>query len=824
MNKKYFLVMLPILVTIILSNLSFSQDNKTPPKPEPRVQKVAGLNARFIVALIDDGEGGAWVGTEDDGVFHCQSNSTIQQFTVQNTNKQLGDNNAYALAIDKLGRLWVGHLNSGVSVFNGKSWQNYDVVDGTIGERIFDIAICPKDGDVWMATSAGITRYKIDKDEWEHFTRDDKLPEDQAAALAFKNDGTLIVGTQCHGLSIFIRNVNGEYKHSKNISAPERFGVNNCSPVPLTPTGTTLPSNQINDIIVTKNSNVETIWIATSAGLVKANNDLTKLEYWRGKDYVDKVRGLYGGAPNDFQLAPKEIMDRLLPEDYLTCLAEAEQGAIWIGTRQNGFVIVDSQIGDQMLSIKMGLPDNFVTKILIVGDGNYLVGTYGGGIIKPIEPLKLIDHKPLKTAFDKDKIFSVAQNEFSKLPSKIKPPTAKELRATFYNLKEIKVESKPPKVLTLNDDWRTKGDWIDRHGRYSTVLCAIRNGMNGYDGSFADAVQFAGGIGQNFKAKKDSLRHWIHWLQSDDKRVLQFSAEGGRRQSSWGDHKEVYPITLDGPHIYITCKMPAGRHLVSFYFFNKDGHDGKNKLRDFILSAKVFKLPNGFFEKLQNEEAYVEPLFLQAPKGEQTRIKDFWGGVYKRFYVDVKEGEYAVFKVDSHYSFSTIVSGVFVDPVGKLQTSHEFPDQFPRHELKQWAKIIENPVEYWWWGNNVIDWTLYQRDQNPIWFHKNSRKHILPIIRSFVRMRDGLPYAPEEIDADAKVMIRMIRYDLTQLVEAVQLFSVGDHIFYGDKKYNTHGWEERTKLGRERYLEYKWDWDVFYYKFVEQKVNQHTYM
>jgi ligand-binding sensor domain-containing protein len=87
--------------------------------------------------------------------------------------------------------------------------KNYDVVDSPIGERIFDIKICPRDGDVWMATSAGISRYKIDKDEWEHFTREYGLPENQASTLAFKNDGTLIVGTQCYGLAIFNRIING---------------------------------------------------------------------------------------------------------------------------------------------------------------------------------------------------------------------------------------------------------------------------------------------------------------------------------------------------------------------------------------------------------------------------------------------------------------------------------------------------------------------------------------------------------------------------------------------------------------------------------------
>ncbi|MDR1477674.1 MAG: hypothetical protein LBJ00_01900, partial [Planctomycetaceae bacterium] len=347
--KKRFIVTLIIsaiqifLSILILSNFSIAQDKTEAKKIEPTVQRIAGLNAKFIVALIDDGEGGAWIGTEDEGVFHCNiSNGKIMQFTTKNG---LGDNNGYKLAIDKLGRLWVGHLNTGVSVFNGKDWKNYDVVDGPIGERIFDIKICPVDGDVWIATSAGISRYKIGTNDWEHLTREDGLLEDQASALAFKIDGTLIVGTQCHGLAIFNRTIKGEYKHAKNIVAPERFGVGNCSPVPLAPMGKDLPSNLINDIIVTKNSTEQTIWIATNAGLVKSNESLTKLEYWRGKDYAAKVRGLYGGAPKDWKEAPKEILSLLLPEDHLTCLAEDEQGVIWIGTWQNGMVIADQKSG-----------------------------------------------------------------------------------------------------------------------------------------------------------------------------------------------------------------------------------------------------------------------------------------------------------------------------------------------------------------------------------------------------------------------------------------------------------------------------------------------
>jgi hypothetical protein len=54
-----------------------AQNNSDSKKPEPQVQRIAGLNAKFIVALIDDGLGGAWIGTEDEGVFHCDVDNKI---------------------------------------------------------------------------------------------------------------------------------------------------------------------------------------------------------------------------------------------------------------------------------------------------------------------------------------------------------------------------------------------------------------------------------------------------------------------------------------------------------------------------------------------------------------------------------------------------------------------------------------------------------------------------------------------------------------------------------------------------------------------------
>jgi streptogramin lyase len=132
---------------------------KAPSKPELVLADFKPQPDAHVMALARDPQGYLWIGTEDDGVYRYDPDAGPErQWTQFTTNDGLGDNNAYAIACDKQGRVWAGELNHGVAVFNGENWKNYDVLDGPIGERVFRIAICPTDGDVWMATSAGLTR------------------------------------------------------------------------------------------------------------------------------------------------------------------------------------------------------------------------------------------------------------------------------------------------------------------------------------------------------------------------------------------------------------------------------------------------------------------------------------------------------------------------------------------------------------------------------------------------------------------------------------------------------------------------------------------
>ena len=260
-----------------------------------------------VVALARDLQGNIWVGTEGDGVFRydpdAEPESQWSQFT---TNNGLGDNNAYAIACDQQGRIWVGQLNHGVAVFNGDSWENYDVLDGPIGERIFRIAVCPTDGDVWMATSAGLTRYSPALNTWRYYTRADGLPSDQANGLVFDAKGNLYVGMQCDGIAI--GSAAGGYKQWQVIPGPDQL--------PTTPHGSGLPGGLINDLLVTQD---QKIYAATTAGLAFSTNSGKAWQYIRGSDYMVKIRRLAGDEPLDDWLPVSKVnlSDLLLPEDYI---------------------------------------------------------------------------------------------------------------------------------------------------------------------------------------------------------------------------------------------------------------------------------------------------------------------------------------------------------------------------------------------------------------------------------------------------------------------------------------------------------------------------
>jgi hypothetical protein len=220
-----------------------------------------------------------------------------------------------------------------------------------------------------------------------------------------------------------------------------------------------------------------------------------------------------------------------------------------------------------------------------------------------------------------------------------------------------------PKIYAdyYGEDWKTKGDWYGRITTEFAILCAMDAPLNHYVYRAAEYI-VRGFIGPNC-TKGDSMRHWLHWRRTADRRSLWDVHYAFRRQAEWDDHGEVYPLTKDGPDLwYLVDIRHPGVYQISMYFFNKDGHAGMNRIRDYVI--EVYHSPQkwtGVFEDYPKFGILAEKQVTMHQPLVRTRMRDFWGGVHKQF-VFKGIGSYFV-KIDRNYSFNTILSAVMIEQV-----------------------------------------------------------------------------------------------------------------------------------------------------------------
>lgn len=602
---------------------------------------------RCVTALAQGPDGNLWVATEDSGVWRynpsvARAQDRWHQFTAKDG---LGDDSAYALVVDKQNRVWAGTLNHGVSVWNGQVWKNYGVLDGPLGERVFAIKVCPTDGDVWIATNAGLTRYSVKNDRWSYITQADGLPSDQVQAIAFDQSGNVVVGTQCDGVAL-AQAADG-YKTWRVVQGPEQM--------PTTPTGKGLPSSLINDVLAAKDG---TIYAATTTGLAWSSDGGANWSYVRGQDYAAKVEGRYGGPPRGWSQEPGAV----LAEDYVSCLAEDKEGRIWLGHWQAGSERVQMQSGSTGLSLKE-VPhrqnSGMVRAILPRSNGALLLARYDEGLSYNASGTRQ-DVARVKPALAGTSATSVPL-----FPTAAKAPMLDELNGLLASLGKIEpLDPKVSVVAPLPDDWTTEGNWLGRYGRYWASLNAMVSPRNYYWGAGWTPIEHAFQISP--KEKNNSLRYWIQWLYTDNPRSLEMppvyfdsrlqkgltTPDQYRRQAEIDDNGESYPLTKEGPDIYFSVKIPAGLWVLSCYNHNKDGHAGVNRMRDYRYSFR----PHDPAKPIRDVSD-----FDSEPELAHSRQRDFWGGVYKRFLV--RGPQQLTLRMAKNDSLNVILAATFLDPV-----------------------------------------------------------------------------------------------------------------------------------------------------------------
>ena len=115
-----------------------------------------GLAGNSVNSIFEDDSGHLWIGCTEG--LSRYNGETFTNFTTFTTSDGLPANDVFSISEEDSGQLLIG-CRGGLSRYDGVLFQNLVKRDGLISNSINGI-LQDKHGDVWIATSDGVTRYR----------------------------------------------------------------------------------------------------------------------------------------------------------------------------------------------------------------------------------------------------------------------------------------------------------------------------------------------------------------------------------------------------------------------------------------------------------------------------------------------------------------------------------------------------------------------------------------------------------------------------------------------------------------------------------------
>ncbi|WP_338763908.1 two-component regulator propeller domain-containing protein [Bernardetia sp. ABR2-2B] len=305
----------------------------------------ATINTLFIDKL-----GSLWIGTNSKGLLRYVPN--LETFEALTTKEGLASNSITALFEDKEGSLWVGMNRGGLLRLNDSKFTPYSTLEG-LSDNLTNCV----------------------------FTYSDEENKTQSQSQIW-------IGTQSDGISILNQDDTFSYLTIKN----------------------GLPHNHVRSITATKNeSNQSLFWVGTYGGGIAKYNAETKQTIT-----FDTKNGLVGNFVRAIRVSQKQpkilliatteglsIFDENktgvnkftnytisngLASDNITCVLEAQNGQIFLGTEDNGILLIDNPYSEDTtppsffsFTTQDGLADNLVLSLYEDPlDNTIYVGTKNG--------------------------------------------------------------------------------------------------------------------------------------------------------------------------------------------------------------------------------------------------------------------------------------------------------------------------------------------------------------------------------------------------------------------------------------------------------------
>ncbi|MCB0794934.1 MAG: hypothetical protein KDB88_09370, partial [Flavobacteriales bacterium] len=329
------------------------------------------LPGAFIVtSVLEDSQGGLWVGTFGGGAFRFDGNgSLLQRYDLTNG---LNGTTVMCFAEDLQQRVWVGTSDGGLSRVQGDQLRRFDQRSGLHDTYVRCLAR-DREGNLLIGTdSKGLDIFKGER--FISFTEEDGLADPQVYAILEDDRGRTWIGTddgivvvdQEHRPLRSIRQENGDLgdNYIRCLEQDERgyiwIGTVNSG---LERFGPGLDGSSLYDPYIELNAEI---------------SGVTALETGQpGELWIGATNGLWRYVPGSGTLPIRYSVDDGLAGDHVNAILRDSKGTLWVGTTVGGVTRMDNGKAKALDLGRSFSATCFVEDV----DGDLWVGTEGQGVI-----------------------------------------------------------------------------------------------------------------------------------------------------------------------------------------------------------------------------------------------------------------------------------------------------------------------------------------------------------------------------------------------------------------------------------------------------------
>ena len=336
------------------------------------INQIAALNAHELL-----------VATGGKGVYKLDVNTYMSEPYITadySSYNGMNGNNINDVYVDEEDRIWLANYPTGITIRNNR-YGSYDLIRHSLGntrslvnDQVHDV-VEDSDGDLWFATSNGISFYQTDTKEWRSFFSSfDPVPNDENhifLALCEVSPGVMWAGGYTSGI----------YKIEKK----KGFKVTYLSPAAI---AGVRPDQYIYDI---KKDSGGDIWSGGYYHLKRINLDTKNVRLYPGVSSITTIqekddRLMWIGTRMGLYLLDKEsgsyrYIDLPVESPYICALYQREDGILYIGTRGAGLLVYDinkKKFIHQYRTDNCALISDNIYTILPRQDESLLMGTETG--------------------------------------------------------------------------------------------------------------------------------------------------------------------------------------------------------------------------------------------------------------------------------------------------------------------------------------------------------------------------------------------------------------------------------------------------------------